>query len=994
MKKVWACLIACAVVLSMLPGMTVKAADVVSYELRVGNTNVTSQVLSGEGWSYEPDTKTLTLDGFTCRLSKKGTGVIYSYGDLNLVLKNENNIENLFETNGGSGWHTGIEVSGTLTISGSGRLEVSGGKGYTSHGISVSNLIVNGGTISATGKDAEGSSGIYVSKNITINRGNITATANTSQAGTSRGIECEGTFIQNGGKVTATAGKASSNSYGLQAGDIQFNAGAMNLTGETAAYYSKKEGKSSSKTYEVEKTGVLASDDFTFKAPADLIYDGQEKAAAVTAKSGVSCGAVTVKYYDASGNLLTGLPKETGNYTVKIDVDASSAYQAAENLNDDSWKFQICYGSVTEDMYTVTGIREGWAKGNVTLCAADGYEVGTTPDTYYADFDFSGSGEKEIYIRNKKNKKVYTGTIKLIFKKDTISPVCDGLTDGKTYYNTNVRFTAKDGVTSGEDQSGIAEVKDGDSILIPAADGTYTLTTDGTHKITVTDKAGNRTTITVILATCKAHRLSDVKYEWSDDNAVCSASGICDICNEKITETVQAKEKVTQEQSCTKPELTEYTVTFKNSGFATQTKQDIKTKDAAGHTPNADDGDCTTVVTCKNCDYVFVQAKVHDFSGEWKKDTSGHWKICQNEGCTKTDKKVHVPNLAAPTEEEDQICRDCGWLIADKLGHIHKLHLEKIAARAANCTEGGNKAYYRCTEDKKCFADENAETEIRETDMTIVPSGHAKGNPVYTWNKDNTKCTAVVSCKNCQSILEKETVQSTAAVTQKQSAAKPEITTYTAAFSGKAFTVQTKKVQTKTADAYKANGLTLNDKFALKTGKTIKVSWGKVKGADGYDVYMAYCGSSKFPVVKSTKAASVSISKLNKKAINQKKSVKCYVAAYKLVNGKKQKIGETQVFHATGSKNKTTTVAKAIKVNKTAFVLKAGKTAALKASITKKDKKLPLIAHTAKFRYATSDSNVAVVSKNGKITAKAKGNCYVYVYAVNGCAKKVKVTVK
>lgn len=71
-----------------------------------------------------------------------------------------------------------------------------------------------------------------------------------------------------------------------------------------------------------------------------------------------------------------------------------------------------------------------------------------------------------------------------------------------------------------------------------------------------------------------------------------------------------------------------------------------------------------------------------------------------------------------------------------------------------------------------------------------------------------------------------------------------------------------------------ANDAALNSKFNVKAGKTVKVTWGKVKDADGYDVYMAYCGKDKEKVVKSVKAAdslSVEISKLKKKGINQKK---------------------------------------------------------------------------------------------------------------------------
>lgn len=193
---------------------------------------------------------------------------------------------------------------------------------------------------------------------------------------------------------------------------------------------------------------------------------------------------------------------------------------------------------------------------------------------------------------------------------------------------------------------------------------------------------------------------------------------------------------------------------------------------------------------------------------------------------------------------------------------------------------------------------------------------------------------------------------------------------------------------------YRDNSLTMNSKFKIKAGKSVKVSWGKVKGADGYDVYLAYRGKGKKYTVKSTKASSVTVRKLKKKAINQKKNIKCYVVAYKKVNGKKQQIGKTKVFYAVGNKIKSATEPKAIQLKKSSYVLTVGKTAKVKATIVKKNKRRKLQKHTAKFRYATSDSKVAVVSKTGKITAKAAGTCKVYVYAANGCAKVVKVTVR
>jgi uncharacterized protein YjdB len=45
-------------------------------------------------------------------------------------------------------------------------------------------------------------------------------------------------------------------------------------------------------------------------------------------------------------------------------------------------------------------------------------------------------------------------------------------------------------------------------------------------------------------------------------------------------------------------------------------------------------------------------------------------------------------------------------------------------------------------------------------------------------------------------------------------------------------------------------------------------------------------------------------------------------------------------------------------------------------------------------RYESSNTKIATVSAKGVIKANKAGTCYVYVYAQNGVAKKIKVTVK
>lgn len=72
-----------------------------------------------------------------------------------------------------------------------------------------------------------------------------------------------------------------------------------------------------------------------------------------------------------------------------------------------------------------------------------------------------------------------------------------------------------------------------------------------------------------------------------------------------------------------------------------------------------DDGDCTTPVLCNKCSTVLIEAKSHDFSGTWKNDTEGHWRVCTNEKCKVTDtKESHISQARsiAPTAENCAVC--------------------------------------------------------------------------------------------------------------------------------------------------------------------------------------------------------------------------------------------------------------------------------------------------------------------------------------------------
>ena len=182
-------------------------------------------------------------------------------------------------------------------------------------------------------------------------------------------------------------------------------------------------------------------------------------------------------------------------------------------------------------------------------------------------------------------------------------------------------------------------------------------------------------------------------------------------------------------------------------------------------------------------------------------------------------------------------------------------------------------------------------------------------------------------------------------------------------------------------------------------GSKIKVEWGKVKEADGYDVYLAYC-SKKFgkPIknVNKNTVKSVQLGKIGKKKINLKKNFKVYVVAYKMVDGKKVRLAKSIVGHVVGHKNVKYTNAKKIKLAKTKYTVAVGKKVKIKAKtiLVHKKKKQLSNKHAKEFRYASTNKQIATISKSGKIKGVKKGTCTVYVYARNGFAKKVKVTVK
>lgn len=175
------------------------------------------------------------------------------------------------------------------------------------------------------------------------------------------------------------------------------------------------------------------------------------------------------------------------------------------------------------------------------------------------------------------------------------------------------------------------------------------------------------------------------------------------------------------------------------------------------------------------------------------------------------------------------------------------------------------------------------------------------------------------------------------------------------------------------------------------TGTRIDLTWDKVKGATGYDVYWSYCnGKNNF-----NKLANVPKSqKYADKNLNNKREYKYFTVAYKMSGGKKVYLGRTNIVHVAMPQASKTNVLK-VTVNKTKVNLAKGKTFKITKKVKLENPKKKALNHlTKKERFITSNAKVATVSSAGVIKAVRKGTCTVYVMSENGVCAKIKVTVK
>ena len=150
-----------------------------------------------------------------------------------------------------------------------------------------------------------------------------------------------------------------------------------------------------------------------------------------------------------------------------------------------------------------------------------------------------------------------------------------------------------------------------------------------------------------------------------------------------------------------------------------------------GHTPLADDNDCTTPVLCSYCNAVITAAKQHDFTGALQSNETGHWHQCQNDGCTVCDTKAsHTGNPEWETTETQHtkkyLC--CGYVTVETASH----QWEKGVCTECGyvCAHSGGEA--TCTEFAQCeychekYGDKNPDNHSGEAKWIKTSTTHMR----------------------------------------------------------------------------------------------------------------------------------------------------------------------------------------------------------------------------------------------------------------------------
>ena len=137
----------------------------------------------------------------------------------------------------------------------------------------------------------------------------------------------------------------------------------------------------------------------------------------------------------------------------------------------------------------------------------------------------------------------------------------------------------------------------------------------------------------------------------------------------------------------------------------------------------------------------------------------------------------------------------------------------------------------------------------------------------------------------------------------------------------------------------------------------------------------------------STTRTSAKVTKLNKGTYYKYTAV-----AYKTTTEGQKVIASSKTIHVATIGGKVGNYKK-VKLNKKKVKLKSGKIFKIEAEQLPETKKLKVKRHRG-ICFESSNSSIATVSSSGKVKAKKKGTCVIYIYSQSGTFSKMTVRVK
>ena len=343
-----------------------------------------------------------------------------------------------------------------------------------------------------------------------------------------------------------------------------------------------------------------------------------------------------------------------------------------------------------------------------------------------------------------------------------------------------------------------------------AYDGEYTVDVTGIY-----DRSGNEASLhyKVLFTDSKStvgHDYEVTAWNWADDCSSATATFVCK--NDKShTATVSAIISVKESSAgCETPGRTVYTATATIDGKEYKDER-ISEGPALGHdwgepewTWTGNDTDGYTKASAK---FICKRDSSHTQTVDAEITTETTPATCETDGeiayiaaaVFEGENYINIKSVTIPASGHKWGKVNYTWtsdnskVTAERICANDASHKESETAntsytvtKAAGCEEAGTGVY------TAVFTNPVFETQTKE--VTINPTGHNFGAPVYTWASDNSSVSAERICANDESHKENETAETAYSVTRPATCEKTGIGVYTASFNNPAFSKQTKEV--------------------------------------------------------------------------------------------------------------------------------------------------------------------------------------------------------